>query len=379
MATSLTQNNLAALRSGFTTAPERSLSLPSICYTDPRYLEIERRQIFYKTWQFACHAEKVRNTGQYVTVDIQDHSIVIIRGRDGALRAFYNVCQHRAHQLLKGDGSVNRITCPYHAWTYEIDGGLRSVPRDEYMENFDKSEICLSQVRVEEFCSLVYVNLDLDAPTLLQQTGNLATEITDFAPDISELTLAHRNTYRINSNWKNVVDNFLECYHCPVAHKDFVSLVEMETYRTKTYGIYSSQIGTLKQTSNTAYDASGAEVTDHAVWWLWPTTCLLRFPGTPNFWVLNIVPISAHETYETYDFFLSQPKPSDAEMEGIEYVDKVLQPEDIDIVESVQRGMNSPGYDRGRYVTQPNDSGYSEHGVHHFHSLVLSAYESELG
>lgn len=378
MSAPLNDRDLATLMQGFTAGSDTSLSLPSVCYTDPRYFEIEKREIIARTWQFACHVEKVRNPGQYTTLDIQGHSIAIVRGGDGVLRAFYNVCQHRAHGLLKNSGTIKQITCPYHAWGYGLDGVLRNAPRSDHMPDFDPSKICLTPVKVEEFCSFVFVNLDADAKPMAEQTGGLAADIAEFAPDLADLTHAHRNTYRIKSNWKNVVDNFLECYHCPVAHKDFVSLVEMDTYKTRTYDLYSSQIGTLKQGDNTAYDASDADISDHAVWWLWPTTCLLRFPGTPNFWVLNVIPVSADETFETYDFYLSNSQPTEAEMKSIDYVDDILQPEDIDIVESVQRGMKSPGYSRGRYITLPDDSGLSEHAVHHFHSLLVAVYQSDL-
>jgi choline monooxygenase len=129
---------------------------------------------------------------------------------------------------------------------------------------------------------------------------------------------------------------------------------------------------------NTAYDVSEAAVTDHAVWWLWPNVCLLRYPGDGNLMVLNIVPTGPETTFETYDFYFTDNQPTDQQWEALRYVDEVLQKEDIDIVESVQRGMRTPAYDRGRYMTDPQGGGLSEHGVHHFHSLVLEAYEADL-
>jgi choline monooxygenase len=126
--------------------------------------------------------------------------------------------------------------------------------------------------------------------------------------------------------------------------------------------------------SNSAYDVSNATVKTHAVWWLWPTTCLMRYPGRSSIIVLNIIPVGPDRTLETYDFFLETPEPNEAEIESIRYLDEVLQKEDIDIVESVQRGMMTPAFSQGRIVNDPEGSGKSEHAVHHFHGLVLDRY-----
>ena len=193
-------------------------------------------------------------------------------------------------------------------------------------------------------------------------------------PDVADLTFAHRLTYDIASNWKNVIDNFLECYHCHIAHKDFVSLVDMDTYEVTIHGIYSSHMAEAGTSENTAYDVADATVTDHAVWWLWPNTCMMRYPGRGNFIVLHVIPVGPDRTLETYDFYLETSEPNEAELESIRYLDEVLQVEDIGLVESVQRGMSTPAFDRGRIVHDPSGSGLSEHAVHHFHGLVLDAY-----
>ena len=191
---------------------------------------------------------------------------------------------------------------------------------------------------------------------------------------LDSLTFGHRLTYDIKSNWKNVVDNFLECYHCPVSHKDFCTLVDMSTYKVTTHGIYSSHMADAGRQTNRAYDTSNAKVRTHAVWWLWPTTCLMRYPGRSSMIVLNVIPVGPDRTFETYDFFLETPEPDDTEKAAIEYLDKVLQVEDIALVESVQQGMNTPAFQQGRIVYDPSGSGKSEHALHHFHGLILSAY-----
>jgi choline monooxygenase len=166
-------------------------------------------------------------------------------------------------------------------------------------------------------------------------------QIRAYAPDLERLTFAHRLVYTVRANWKAFLDNFLECRHCPVAHKDFCTLVEMDTYKVDTYGIYSSHIAKAGRADNKAYVVSGATVTDHAVWYLWPNTALLRYPGRGNFMVWQFNPVDAETTYEEFNFYFETSVPTEQETKAMEYIDTVLQREDIDLVESVQRGMRT--------------------------------------
>ena len=368
------KQQFAAIGSGHHPDPSQSLSLSAEAYTDPRWHQVDLQEIISKTWQWVCHAEKLRNPGSFVTVEIAGKPIAIVRDREGTLRAFYNVCKHRAHRLLSGEGNAAKIMCPYHAWTYRLDGTLLRAPHTENLKDFDPKEISLEPVLVEEFCGFIYVNLDTTSAPLRTLSGNLGSEIRHWAPDIDSLTFGHRLAYDIKSNWKNVVDNFLECYHCPVAHRDFCTLVDMRTYKVTTHGIYSSHMADAGKQANSAYDTSNAKVRTHAVWWLWPTTCLMRYPGRSSMIVLNIVPAGPDRTFETYDFFLETPDPDETELAAIKYLDTVLQVEDIALVESVQQGMSTPAFQQGRIVYDPAGSGKSEHALHHFHGLVLNAY-----
>jgi len=338
---------------GWTPAASESMSLHAAAYTEPTWFDADQREIIGRSWQWLCHGEKLRLPGSYVADSIAGMPVVVVRDYDGTLRAFYNVCKHRAHHLLEGEGTTQNIVCPYHAWSYDLGGQLTAARHTKHLRDFDVGSICLDAVQVEEFGGFVYVNLDPGVAPLAEQSGNLGAEIAHWAPDVAELTHAHRLTYDIASNWKNVVDNFLECYHCHIAHKDFVSLVDMDTYKVTTHGIYSSHMAEAGRGDNSAYDVSDATVRDHAVWWLWPNTCIMRYPGRGNMIILKIIPVSANRTLETYDFFLESADPNDAELESIRYLDEVLQVEDI----------NDPG-----------GSGLSEHALHHFHGLVLDAY-----
>ena len=374
----LSASDLRSLSARFDPSPHKSFSLPAKTYLHADYLTLERSEIFRKSWQYVCHSEALKEVGSYQTLDIQGQPIVALRDQKGELRAFYNVCRHKAHELLSGSGKIKTIVCPYHAWCYHLDGELYAARHSDTVENFALSDFSLMPVQIEEFCSMIWVNLEPDAEPLKVQSGELANEIEGYAPDIAELTHAHRLTYRIKANWKSVVDNFLECYHCAVAHKDFVSLVDMDNYTVTTHGIYSSHIAPAGKSENSAYSVDEASVQDHAVWWLWPNTCLLRYPGAANWMVWQFIPVDEETTDETFDFFFETSTPNKAQMEAIEYIDKVLQKEDIDIVESVQRGMNTPAYEEGRYVCDIKGSGASEHAVHHFHSLYLEVVDNYL-
>ena len=374
MAASEVPSSLDDITMGWTPDASSSMSLHADAYTHPHWFDADQRSIIGASWQWICHGEKLRAPGSYVTEEVAGMPIVATRGRDGVLRAFYNVCKHRAHHLVEGEGTIANLVCPYHAWTYDLSGKLKAARHTNHLDDFDPDTICLDQVQIEEFGGFVYVHLDPNAAPLIEQSGDLGAEIAHWAPDVDELTFAHRLSYTINSNWKNVVDNFLECYHCHVAHKDFVSLVDMDTYKVTTHGIYSSHMAEAGKSDNSAYDVSEATVTDHAVWWLWPNTCIMRYPGRGNMIVLKIIPAGPNLTYETYDFFLESAEPNEAELESIRYLDEVLQVEDINLVESVQRGMDTPAFTQGRIVNDPSGSGLSEHGLHHFHGLVLDHY-----
>ncbi len=375
----ITAQEVDRIAAGYDADPTRSSSLRSSAYLESTWFEAEHAAVFARSWQWLCHVEKLSTPGSYVTATVASRPVVVIRDRDGLLRAFYNVCRHRAHELLSGCGTTRRIICPYHAWSYDLNGQLKGARGTAGTADFDVSTIRLQQVGVEEFAGMVYVNLDPDATPLAVQAADLGAEIASWAPDVATLTHAKRLTYRVRSNWKNVIDNFLECYHCHVAHPEFVDLVDMNTYQVVTHGIWSSHFAAAGEHDNAAYDVSQATVRQHAVWWLWPNTCLLRYPGRGNFMVFQVLPDGPDHTLETWDFFLETTELTAAEQQSVRYIDEVLQAQDIAIVESVQRGMATPAFHQGRFVCDPAGSGLSEHGVHHFHGLLIDAYRSLVG
>ena len=364
----------------FCANPQSSFTLPARFYIDPEIYEAERDAIFYRCWYYAGHTSQVASPGAFITCTIHQQNVFIIRDRSDELRAFYNVCQHRGHELLAGAGRTNVITCPYHAWAYDFDGTLKAARNTEDVPGFDKCDFALKPVRVETFCGMVFINLDADAEPLKDQTGDLEAEIREYCPSVDTLAFAQRDTYDVVSNWKVMVDNFLECYHCHTAHRDFVDLVDMDSYRTKTHGIYSSQVsGAARSTENSAYTFKKGEVDfGYAGWFLWPNLTIWAYPGDPNLSVLQMVPAGPERTIEYQDWFVPEGNVSAQLKDAMDYQKDVLQPEDIALCESVQRGLQSRGYNQGRFVVDPRFSELSEHAVHHFQDLVAKALGAQL-
>jgi phenylpropionate dioxygenase-like ring-hydroxylating dioxygenase large terminal subunit len=366
--------------SPFCSDPAQSFTLPARYYTDAKIYAQEKEAIFYQSWWYAGHQSQLVEAGCYLTAQIQDQNIIVIRDKSGELKAYYNVCQHRGHELLSGSGKVKTIVCPYHAWSYGYDGELRGARNSQNMVGFDKCEFSLKPVQVEVFCGLVFVNLDMDATALKDQAADLEAEIREFCPRVDEVTFAQRDEYEVASNWKVMIDNFLECYHCQPAHKDFVDLVDMKSYRSLTNGIYSSHISNAALTTDSAaYHFEKGDVDfGYAGWFLWPNLTIWIYPGEPNISTLQMIPNSVDSTIEHQDWFLPNPEPTQQQRDAMAYQKDVLQPEDIGLCESVQRGLKSKGYNQGRFVVDAERSELSEHAVHHFQKMVADALGVDL-
>lgn len=363
-----------------TEKPDSSFTLPSRYYIDESIYRKEMEDIFYQSWWYTGHISSLKKTGDYLTTQINDQNLFVVRDKSGELRGFYNVCQHRGHELLSGSGNAAVIVCPYHAWSYNTDGTLRGARNSENVANFNKCEFSLQPVQVELFCGMVFVNLDENAAPLAEQAKELEAEIRAYCPSVDDLAFAQRDEYAVNCNWKVMIDNFLECYHCHTAHKDFVNLVDMDSYRSKTNGIYSSHISNaVNSTENSAFTFEKGDVDfGYAGWYLWPNLTIWAYPGEPNLSVLQMLPTAAEETVEYQDWFVLNGQASSQLQEAIDYQKETLQPEDIGLCESVQRGLRSKGYNQGRFVVDAEKSELSEHAVHHFQQLVLNALDTDL-
>ena len=361
--------------------PAQSFTLPARFYTDPAIHEAEKAAIFYRSWWCAGHKSQLPKPGSFLTTRIHEQDIVVVRDTEGSVRAFYNVCQHRGHELVMGCGEARMFTCPYHAWTYNLDGSLRTARLTRALPDFRSCDFALKPVRVEEFCGFVFINLDADATPLKEQTGDLEKEIRHYVPRIDDMVFAHRHQYDIRANWKVVIDNFLECYHCHPAHRDFVDLVDMESYRNIINGRYVSQVSDAPRTKAAkAYSFEKGDVDfGYAGWFLWPNLTIWAYPGEPNISTLIMISDGPDRTLENLDWFTPGGTVTPQIEAAMVYMNETLQPEDIALCESVQRGLKSKGYNQGRFVIDPAHPELSEHGVHHFQRMVAEALAAEMG
>ena len=364
----------------FTADPSVSYTMPARFYVSADIYDMEKEAIFYKTWHYAGHVSQVAEKRSYFTTKIHDQNVFVTRGQDDKIRAFYNVCAHRGHELLEGAGRKSVITCPYHAWAFDFEGNLVNARNSENVAGFNKCDFSLKPVRMEIFCGMIMINLDPDATPFAEQFDGLEDEIRQYMPSVDTLEFAQRDTFDVASNWKVLVDNFLECYHCAPAHKDFVDLVDMDSYRTITHKRYSSQCAAAPRTTTSkAFSFEKGDVDfGYAGFFVWPNFTIWIYPGEANLSVLQMNPTAPTQTLEYQDWFTKGGKLSPQLKEAADYQKDVLQPEDIGLCESVQRGLASKAYNQGRFIVDHGKTELSEHAVHHFQSMVVEALGAKL-
>lgn len=352
-------------------APVRALA-PGY-YVDPEVFEREKERIFFRTWQFAAHASQLEHPGDYVVFEICGQNLFVLRGSDNELRGFYNVCQHRAHELLQGTGNVRLIACPYHAWTYTTDGRLKKARNADKVPGFDADRICLTAVRVEQFCGFVFVNLDDNAVPMARRFAAVSEQVRGFVAGLDELKLAHEHSAREDCNWKVAVENYNECYHCPVVHRDFTrGVVEASSYNVSTQGEVLRH--TARSSTHTAYqvEPQAAHSEDYSSWYLWPSFSVQVYPGN----VVNTYhwrPQTVDRTIVHRQWFVAGGKLTAEHEKLIEFDRTTTFTEDLSLVNSVQRGLNSRGYRPGPLVIDPGQGVNSEHSIQAFYAMVLGA------
>ena len=370
---------MAAVAQPLATAPvEPVLTLPSRCYTDPAIYAREMETIFRSAWQPFAHGCDVAAPGDYVAGELLGQDIVVLRGRDGALRGFHNVCRHRGHRLLRGTGNLKvAVTCPYHAWSYGLDGRLRAAPNGENVPGFDPSGIALTPVAVEQFCNLVLVNLDPDAAPFHSLFPGLGTEILAYAPRMAELAFSHRSEAELACNWKVAVENFDECYHCVTAHPTLMTgLLDPGSYRIELFERHHRHSGGSQSADSLIYriDPSiSPRAMDFASWLLWPNVALQVNPGS-NYVVFHFMPLAHDRTLARIDWFFGPWVGAAERARIVEQHRATTLAEDVSLVAEVQRGLASRSYDRGVLMVDavnPN-AGNSEHTVAHLQQIWRS-------
>lgn len=315
------------------------LTLPFAWYSDEETLRRERSRIFARSWQYAGRAEQVAEPGSYLATDAGGIPILVVRDRDGDLRAFLNVCRHRGAVLTDGCGTRETIQCHYHAWTYGLDGSLRAAPRSDREPGFDRDALSLLPASAGVWGPFLFVNPDPGAPPLDEQLGELPAILARDI-DVDGLVFHSRVEFGSNANWKVVVENFLECYHCPTAHPSFSEAVDVhpDRYRLEPHPTFSAQFCEARGT--------GERGQFHLVY---PNTGINVFPGPPN---LSIGPISPHgpgRTERYLDYFFAPGVDEEWRREFFAFDEQVGR-EDTVLVESVHRGMASGMLEHGRLL-----------------------------
>ncbi|MFK7752231.1 MAG: aromatic ring-hydroxylating dioxygenase subunit alpha [Sedimentitalea sp.] len=343
--------------------PQRSLA--ARYYTDPSVYAAETQGLLARTWQMAGHIGQLDKPGDYFTFEIAGESLFVIRGHDGEIRAFYNVCQHRAHQLVQGAGSTRVVVCPYHAWTYELTGQLRSGPNLKSVLGIDIAEICLSQVRVELFLGFVFVNLDPDAHEMEHWFPNVRAELESWVPDWQALKPMAWVEIPELCNWKVSVENYSECYHCTLNHPTFATgVVRPETYDIQPQGYCLRHTTECQNLDAMSYpiDTTRPNAMGYSSWFLWPMVSFQVYPGN----VLNTYhwrpngpgAVTVWRGWYSIDGAQNQTLRDLADQDRVTTVE-----EDIHLVQSVQRGLASRGYKPGPLVVDPRAGVMSEHSV----------------
>ncbi len=373
-------NNPAQPRIARLTAdPTRSAALPGYLYSDPAVFAEEKRRLFHKSWQFVAHESELPNIGDYVCATIVDQSVFVLRGQDGAVRAFFNVCQHRAHELLTGRGNVRSvIVCPYHAWSYELDGSLRAARATRSLPDFDPQEYGLAPVRLERHLGFLFINLDPEAPSLATLAGEMFADMARELPWLGELAvnpdesfIAERESL-LSANWKVMAENCLECYHCAPAHKAYADMIDVGHYELTRHGAWMKSAAPLRRGDSSAYRVGPDEpVQYNAFWHLFPNIEFAVMPGSRSLSVFHFTPVDAERT-RIHWVALTMPGET-LPQDRLNYLGRVLWLEDAAICESVHRGLKSLGYRRGRFVAGTDHASISEINVHAFQRRYAEA------
>lgn len=342
-----------------------TLSLAAKYYTDPEVFKLETNGLLARTWQFAGHASQLKETGDYFTFDMAGESLFCIKGRDGEIRTFYNVCQHRAHQLVSGQGQTRVVVCPYHAWTYELTGELRAGPNIKAVEGFDKSSICLTSVRTEVFLGFIFVNMDNYAKPMDEWFPNVRTELESYIPHWDTLAPLEWVEIPENCNWKVSVENYSECYHCSLNHPTFsTGVVRPETYDIQPQGYCLRHTTECNSMDAMTYDInSGFDKNDqYSSWFLWPMFSFQVYPGN----LLNTYhwrAVDADHVVVWRGWYSVGGEENEIVRQMAVQDRETTVAEDIGLVESVQRGLKSRGYVPGPLVVDPKCGVNSEHSI----------------
>jgi choline monooxygenase len=353
-----------------TTQPiERAFTAPSSWYTSTDFHRFDVAALEARSWQYVGHVAQIPNAGDHVVSSIAGNPVIVVRGKDDVVRAFYNVCRHRAGPLALENGTCERgvLQCKYHGWTYTLDGMLRGVPHWDRVDLFDKKDYGLIPVNLETWQGLIFVNLEEQPAPLEDTVQGIAERIAPI--NLEHLSFYKRIVYPIRCNWKTYVDNYLEGYHVPIVHPELNKVLDYTQYRTETYSSYSLQYSPFRADAEAGMYGNA----DRAFYYFVFPNMMLNIVGH-RLQVNLVVPKSADTCDVIFDYYYADatsPEVLETIRADLEY-SEVVQREDEEICERVQIGLQSRAYHAGRYSVQ------REEGVHHFHDLLRTAYRRQL-
>jgi choline monooxygenase len=340
-------------------------TIPAPWYIDPRIADLEARTVFSKTWQLIGRSDQVEKPGEFVTATIASEPIVAVRGADGVLRAFFNVCRHHAAAVVTEPcGQVQILRCPYHGWSYGLDGALKGMPEFDGVKNFDRGGNGLVPVQVDTWEKFVFVNLDRKTESLAEFLGGLVKRVAPLG--VSRLRHFASRSYNIACNWKVFVDNYLDGgYHVPHLHKGLNSVLDYKHYTIENEDRYCLQSSPMVTSTEDA-DAAATRKGDRAYYfWQYPNLMIDCYEGYMD--TILAIPLDVDHCRVIFDWYFADV--SDAARtyneQSVAVCDRV-QVEDLDICEAVQRGLKSRAYGAGRL------SARREAGEHLFHRLLAA-------
>jgi carnitine monooxygenase subunit len=332
--------------------PLDDMSLPGWVYHDPDYFPVEMARVIRPSWQIVCHANDIPNAGDWRTLELLGESVIVIRGQDGAIRAFANVCRHRGSRLVDGEaGCARRLTCPYHAWTYATDGRLVGVPMREDYPALDPSRLGLHPVDLESWHGFLFVRLEGGATSVAAMMAPYEEEAAPYR--FEELQAIGRITMRPRDvNWKNVADNYSDGLHINVAHPGLTRLFGA-SYEIGAGEHVDRMAGELveKPSANLSERAYQALLPGGDRRWLyyklWPNVAIDIYPDQVDF--MHFVPVGPTETL-IREISYAVPD-ARREMKAARYlnwrINRRVNGEDTALIRRIQQGMQSARYTPG--------------------------------
>lgn len=340
-------------------------TLPASSYYDPDVYALERERIFFRSWFYVAREEQIAATARWITVDVAGESILLVRGRDDVLRAFYNVCRHRGTRLCEGSEgrAVSAIRCPYHAWGYTDTGALVSTPNVEEGE-LDRDRLGLRPVRVESWLGFVFVNLDGGAPGLRESlAAQYDTPLLYERFALDRLRVGQRTSADVAANWKIVIGNYNECLHCPVVHPQLVRRIP--AYRTGSLYQGDAPAGAVRLAAGESTLAGSSRSRFAPIPGMTEADDGLYFGSTvlPNMFVditsreaviTRILPTGPTSCRLESEYLFLPEDLARPDFDASEFVafNETVNQQDIEVCEALQRGVRSRGFDHGVYPSK---------------------------